>query len=108
MTERPVDFDCVFHSSSGFHCPGCGFQRAVHRLSKGDLLGAFRLNPLLVVLLPALVYYGLPLLWNLVRHNRYQEIPMPTWLTSSLAVLIVLFFIARNLPWFPFTLLAPS
>lgn len=39
---------CPFKMITGFSCPGCGFQRAVHALLHGDVAGAVGYNLFLV------------------------------------------------------------
>ena len=87
---------CPFHFVTGLHCPGCGATRAAYRLLHGDLAGAARCN---LLLLPALGF----LLWLCLRK---KETLHPAVMTVFI-VLAVLFWILRNLPWAPFTLLAP-
>src|SRR5688500_2237035 len=53
-TEHRFYPRCVFHSITGLACPGCGSLRALHNLLRGEFAAAFRLNPLMMVLLPAL------------------------------------------------------
>ena len=36
---------CLFKTLFGFECLGCGFQRAVFLLFRGDFLGAFKMYP---------------------------------------------------------------
>lgn len=43
---------CSFLSLTGYKCPGCGSQRAVHALLNGDVAGAFRYNALLMIAVP--------------------------------------------------------
>lgn len=43
---------CSFLSITGYKCPGCGGQRAVHALLNGDVAGAFRFNALLMIAVP--------------------------------------------------------
>lgn len=43
---------CPFYWLTGYKCPGCGSQRAVHHLLILDFKAAFRDNPLLVVSIP--------------------------------------------------------
>lgn len=43
---------CSFLSLTGYKCPGCGSQRAVHALLNGDVAGAFRFNALLMIAVP--------------------------------------------------------
>ena len=41
-------FTCVFKSHFGLECPGCGMQRALISLLKGNLLESFRYHPALI------------------------------------------------------------
>ena len=43
---------CAFYALTGFKCPGCGSQRAIHALLHADVLAAIRYNALLVFSLP--------------------------------------------------------
>ncbi len=43
---------CPFLVLTGYKCPGCGSQRAVHALLTGNLATAWHYNALLVVALP--------------------------------------------------------
>lgn len=99
---------CTFHRLTGLHCPGCGMTRAAAALAHGDLAAAFRFNPVGMVLLPlALIGLGLEALaWIRAKppRHRLQAGPRTAWL---LVWLVIAFWILRNLPWFPFTLLAP-
>ncbi len=99
---------CSFHYLTGLHCPGCGMTRAAHATLHGRIGEAFRFNPVGMILLPlAVVGLGLEILgW--IRGK-----PLPFRLSVGVAgawaiVWIVAgFWILRNLPWWPFTLLAP-
>jgi hypothetical protein len=43
---------CPFLKVTGYKCPGCGSQRAIHHLLNGDIKQAFYLNPLLILAIP--------------------------------------------------------
>ncbi len=45
---------CPWYSLTGYQCPGCGSQRALHALLHLRIVEAFYYNPLLVVALPYL------------------------------------------------------
>jgi len=97
---------CPFYALTGLLCPGCGSTRCLHALVHFDLAQALSMNPLLVLaigpvlllalhaasLLPARAH---ALVWVVAR-------PMP-WI-----VLLSGYWVLRNLPWFPFSLLAPG
>jgi hypothetical protein len=99
---------CPFRELSGFYCPGCGSLRALHQLFHGHLVTAFGLNPLTVLFLPFLGYSFL----SYIVVGISGRTP-PTVFVSAVYIwiilgIIVIFWILRNIPFFPFTLLAPS
>jgi Protein of unknown function (DUF2752) len=95
---------CPLHRLTGWHCPGCGSTRAAHALLHGDVGSALAYNALLICAAPlAAIYWG----WSRWRRG-------PQWATalSVRAILLVLavlvaFAILRNVPAYPFNLLAP-
>lgn len=46
---------CIFLQLTGYQCPGCGSQRAVHALLHGHIAEAWHFNALLVASIPFLV-----------------------------------------------------
>ena len=98
---------CPFLYLTDCYCPGCGSLRAVHRLLHGDLPGAFGYNPLTIAVLPFLAVgavecvarrWGRPLLpWS----------RMPPLVAWGVLVAIIAFWALRNVPMYPFTILAP-
>jgi hypothetical protein len=98
---------CPFYWATNCYCPGCGAARAFHALARGDLGTAFAHNPLLVLALPALGYVYLSFLGSTFFGRR---LPAPSGLRSwtwIIPVALIVYWIARNLPWEPFTYLAP-
>lgn len=52
---------CTFYVLTGWQCPGCGGQRALHYLLKGEIWESFKQNPLLyfaVVYIAAVLAFG--------------------------------------------------
>lgn len=96
---------CLFHRFTGLHCPGCGGTRCMLRLSHGDLPGAVAMNPLVILYLAGLIgWLGL----GSYLEFRGRAVPaLPGWTGWLLGGGVLLFGILRNLPWWPFTLLAP-
>jgi len=97
---------CGTYAFLGIHCPGCGSLRAIHQLTHGQVLAALHDNALLVLGL------GTGLAWCVycrVRHGTWQSAMdriRPSWMWWAGAMILV-FGVARNLPWYPFTVLAP-
>ena len=99
---------CLFRKTTGFLCPGCGMTRAADATLRGELAMAFRYNPVGMVLLPlGLLGVGIELSgWVRGRAAPVRWLP-GRWVSFLLAGLVLGFFILRNLPWWPFTYLAP-
>jgi hypothetical protein len=92
---------CVFHAMTGLLCPGCGSLRALHSLLHGELGAAWRLNPLLIVLLPVAGGMCLSYVWQMKTGAEFFAIfKRPVWIWLLLG-LMVLFTVARNLPFGP-------
>lgn len=96
---------CLFHVVTGLHCPGCGLTRALHALAHGDLAGAWTMNPLLMLALPALAamaWQGLSrrALPGAIARRLFDG---RVWIAALLA-----FGVMRNLPWAAFAWMAPG
>lgn len=99
---------CLFHDFTGLDCPGCGMTRAAHATLHGNIAEAVRFNPLGMILLPvAAVGLGIEMLgW--IRGKplpfRFQVGAAGAW---AIAGVLIGFWILRNIPVWPLTLLAP-
>jgi hypothetical protein len=98
---------CIFYSMTGLHCAGCGATRCVGALLQGDLEQAFAYNPLFVISLPYLVFAGCGQIVQSWWSVKVPFLTMPRWLGILIAILVVAYSIARNLPVYPLNLLAP-
>lgn len=98
---------CLFHALTGLYCPGCGSLRAIHQLLHMHFLSAFKLNPLFVLSLPLLGY--LLLYPYLFRRKKYPlpNANMPALLIWIYLGIVITFWIIRNIPLYPFSLLTP-
>jgi hypothetical protein len=92
---------CLFKKVTGYDCPGCGGLRALHELLRGDIDGAFRLNAMVVVAIPAMLVWSA---WCWRRRDKVRPLSGRTVLVLAwtLAMGLVLFGILRNLPVWPF------
>jgi len=100
--------ECVFHSLTGYYCPGCGSQRALHSLLHLDFKGVVSNN---ILFLPGLVVmcYGIAIPEINRRFNKnYKNFLYNKWTPLWIFVIIILFAVLRNLPYYPFNVLAPG
>jgi hypothetical protein len=98
---------CRFHALTRLHCPGCGTGRAMHELLHGNVWAAMRLNPLAVLLLPPVAYGMLSIALQYVGRKPLPSKFIPAFWIWMLLAVIVLYWILRNVPYYPCTLLAP-
>jgi len=90
---------CPWLMLTGTYCPGCGGLRAVNDLTRGDFSAAASSNLLFVTSLPAIAFF-----WTRSLHQRWVGVrrPLPTAVLIGLCtlalVLVVVFWVARNLP----------
>ena len=102
---------CPFHAITGCYCPGCGSTRGLHLLLHGHLAAACRMNVLMVLCLPYLAYaylaYSARVCFPQARWASSPRRPAkPAWIWALLVV-ILLYWVLRNVPAWPFALLAP-
>lgn len=98
---------CPFHALTGLHCPGCGSLRAIHQLFHGHLAAAFGLNPLMVLSLPFLGYSFLSYVTAGIRGRSLPDVFVPAVFIWIYLGVVLLFWIIRNISWYPFSWLAP-
>jgi hypothetical protein len=98
---------CPFHTFTGFHCPGCGSQRAIHDFLHLNFLDGFKHNFLLGLGVLVMFYK----VFLIIRSRFYPEkssnllySPKVPWI---ILILIISFWVLRNLPFAPFSYLAP-
>jgi hypothetical protein len=89
---------CPFLQLTGYQCPGCGSQRAIHHLLNFEVKEAFALNPLLLVSIP---YLLVGFLFETVVLNE-RMLTIRKFLFGSKAIQVILvavlsFWIGRNL-----------
>lgn len=61
---------CPVHEYIGIECPGCGMQRAIIELLKGDIIASFIAYPALLTLIIMFIYLALHLKFDLKKGAR--------------------------------------
>ena len=105
---------CPFLTATRLYCPGCGSLRATHYLLHGNLAAALSRNILAVLLIPVALWSGAVdierrCFHSLTADGKQWRIPqLPLWMPKVVLVVVIVFWVARNLPWWPFTMLTPD
>lgn len=100
---------CPLRALTGLDCPICGSTRMLHTLLHGDLAAAARYNAFTLLMLPVLVWAWL--VWSLPRLGfRTPSTGLLAWRPSGRVLRVglaawLIFSVARNLPWAPFSAL---
>ncbi len=99
---------CFFHELTGLYCPGCGTTRAGRALLHLDFLTAVRNNVMLVITLPLLAIYMPLYIWDFIQgEKKVRNVRVNRHVLVAYIVVLFVFTILRNIPVYPFTLLAP-
>jgi hypothetical protein len=93
---------CPFKALTGLDCPFCGGLRAVHDLAHGDLLAALDRNVLVVLAVPVMAFAWLQWLRRAARPGRAPRREVPPWLVRAVIVVVLVFWVVRNIPGVPF------
>lgn len=87
---------CMFRVVTGYDCPGCGSQRAIHALLHADFISAWRSNALLVLSLPFLVAMAFASLFSdrfPGLHRHLNSLPV----AIMFVIILIIWWIIRNL-----------
>jgi len=92
---------CPFRELTGFKCPGCGSQRAVHYLLNFDIYSATKENAILVLSIP---YILTGLVFDLMKRPNERILKWRKRLFGQKAIFIILtiiiaFWILRNITY---------
>ena len=96
---------CFFHELTGLYCPGCGVQRSFHALLNGHILTAIDYNLLFILFLPLIIYFILAFALG-KKHPSSSFIYKPVF-SFTVVIVVVSFWVARNIPVTLFSWLAP-
>jgi hypothetical protein len=93
---------CPFRMVTGWQCPGCGSTRACYQLLHLHPVAAFKLNPLMVMTLPFIVYGFLGFTKSAITGKPHRRIFIPPIYLWAWLVVLIFFWVFRNTPWYPF------
>lgn len=90
---------CIVRQLTGYDCPSCGVQRAIHSLLHLDVERAFWLNPFVFVVAPYIVLLILTTLCKgevFCRMRRYVQHRVVVY---SYIALYFIWWVVRNTDW---------
>ena len=96
---------CFFHELTGLYCPGCGVQRSFHALLNGHILTAIDYNLLFILFLPLFIYFILA--FALGKKHPSSSFIYKSAFSFTVVIVVVSFWVLRNIPYTPFSWLAP-
>jgi len=96
---------CFFHELTGLYCPGCGVQRSFHALLNGHVLTAIDYNLLFILFLPLIIFFILA--FSLGRKHPATSFIYKPVFSFTVVIVVVSFWVLRNIPVTPFSWLAP-
>ena len=105
-----VDFlpKCPMYGITGVYCPGCGSQRATHQLLNLNIIGVLEQNVLFLGGLLILGYHLTVTCLNVFFRKKMYNYLYHPYTPKIILVVIIIFWILRNIPSYPFNLLAPK
>jgi hypothetical protein len=99
---------CPLYVTTGIYCPGCGSQRATHQLLQFNLLGVLQQNILYFAGIILIAYHVIVTSLNLyVKKNIYNYLYHPKT-PIIILIIVIIYWILRNIPYYPFNILAPN
>ena len=98
---------CPLYALTGLHCPGCGLTRGFHALFQGDPLGAIDFNAMIPIYIFVFGYLLVTLTLIAARGRGLSWKAFPPAAVYTFLILALIFAVLRNLPVYPFNLLAP-
>ena len=97
---------CPLYAMTGIACPGCGLTRGFHALFHGDVLTALHFNALLPVYAFIIGYSFLSMFLVAMRGRGLSFRVFSPFVLWGFLVVSIIFALVRNLPFYPFNLLA--
>lgn len=89
---------CSFLMATGYECPGCGSQRAIHQLLHFNIVSALRYNAFMVLALPY-IFFGIYFQYfgGKARNPRLEKILFSRWSALIVLIFILVYWVLRNI-----------
>lgn len=87
---------CLFKMLTGYDCPGCGSQRALHAFLHGNIAEAWHYNPFVFFAVPAAAFYIFAEATRKKNPQLHRAATAPLFIVL-LIVAVITYTVARNL-----------
>lgn len=105
----PIPLVCAWHEITGLYCPGCGAGRACRAILQFHFVEAFCCNPVFVLLLPLFgLYFAVRITDWAITGGNHTDWKISVRLLIVILIFVLVYGVIRNIPFYPFTLLAPG
>ena len=91
---------CPVYEYVHLQCPGCGVTRALAALLRGHLADAIHFNPLVTLLTPFAVAYGILCYHRFLQRKPFPRVDVPPAAIYGALTVAAVFAAIRNLPSF--------
>lgn len=90
---------CMFKYLTGYDCPACGIQRAIHTLLNGDVVTALRYNYFLLISIPYFLAVAITTFCKSEIVSKMSYYVQHPKVVKVVLALIILWWIMRNIPY---------
>ena len=99
-----IRIPCVFKTLTHLNCPSCGVSRMCVSISHGDIKSAFYYNQVLIFLTPLISLYYIFYQIRYIRTGQRKISKLENNTMILIIVILVIYGIVRNLPFYPYRL----
>lgn len=100
LFELGIGVPCPIKLVTGLSCPSCGITRMSVHMIHGEVRQAFFYNQMMPFVLPVLAGMGCVVGIRYIKTGREELYPVEHAILIALIVLLVLYGIVRNLPFY--------
>ena len=90
---------CMFKYLTGYDCPACGIQRAIHTLLNADVVTALRYNYFLLISIPYFWAVAITTFCKSEIVSKMSYYVQHPKVVKVVLALIILWWIMRNIPY---------
>lgn len=98
-THSRFALKCPFKFLTGWDCPGCGSQRALHAVLHGGFVRALRYNPFMVISIPYLLTVAYTTFFRDPFALKCRRVVQHKNVVMTIFFMIIGWWILRNTPW---------